>query len=68
MGHVVYMVKNKNAYRVFVGYLKERNHMDHVGILKCTIKETGRGNMNCIHLDLDKWRGLVKMVTNLWVT
>jgi len=60
MGHVAHMVKNKNAYRVFVGNLKERNHLHHVGVLKRAFKETGRCNM-------DKWRSLVKMVTNLLV-
>jgi len=70
MGHVAHMVKNKNAYRVFVGNLKERNHLDHVSVLKHAFKETGRCNMDCSHLaqDMDKCRGLVKMVTNFWVT
>jgi len=62
-----------------VGNLKERNHLEHVRVLKRTFKETGRCNMDCIYLaqdmdciylaqDMDKWRGLVKMVTNFWVT
>jgi len=70
MGHVAHMVKNKNAYSVFLGNLKERNNLDQVGVLKCTFKETDRCNMDCINLaqDMEKWRGLVKMVTNFWVT
>jgi len=70
MGHVAHMVKNKSAYSVFVGNLKERNHLGQVGVLKRTFKETYRWNMDCIHLpqDMEKWRGLVKMVTNFWVT
>jgi len=70
MGHVAHMVKNKNAYRVFVGNLKERNHLDHVGALKRAFKETRSSNMDCIHLaqHADKWRSLVKMVKNFWVT
>jgi hypothetical protein len=46
MGHVAHMENNKNAYSVSVGKLKDRNHWDHSGILKCAFKETGRGNMD----------------------
>jgi hypothetical protein len=70
MGHVAHMVKNKNAYRVFVGNLKERNRLDQVGVLKCAFKETQSCNVDCINLaqHIDKWRSLVKMVKNFWVT
>jgi hypothetical protein len=56
MGHVARIVKNKNAYRVSVGNLKERNHLAQIGVLKHAFKETGRCNMDCIHLaqDMDK--------------
>lgn len=59
MRHIAHMVKNKNAYSVFVGNLKERHHLDHVGVLKRIYKETDRCNMDCINLaqDMEKWRG-----------
>jgi hypothetical protein len=46
MGHVAHMENNTNAYRISVRKLKERNCWDHADVLKCTLKKTGRGNMD----------------------
>jgi len=48
--------KKANAYRVVVGILKKRNHLD--------LKRTNWDGVDCIHLAQvrDKWQVLVNMV------
>jgi hypothetical protein len=73
-GHVAYMWKKRNVYRILVGKpegkipLGRPTHRWEDNV-KMDLREIGWGGMDWIPLaqDRDQWRALVNMVMNLWI-
>jgi hypothetical protein len=73
VGYVACIMKMRGAYRVLLGSLNERDHLEDLGvggriILKWIFK-TGDGGMDWIVLaqDGDRWQALVNAVMSLRV-
>jgi hypothetical protein len=75
MGHVAYMGKMRNVYKVLVG--KPEGMRPHArprsgweDNIKMDLREIGLESVDWIHLaqDRDQWWALVDMVMNLWVS
>ena len=74
VGHVAHMGETKGICKVFVGKLRERDHMGDPGIdgriiLRWIFRKWDVGGMNWIELaqDNDRWRALVTAVMNIRV-
>jgi hypothetical protein len=70
-GHVARMGKKRNAYRLLVGKRPlRRSRHKWVNNIKMDLLEIGWGGVDWIGLaqDRDKWRALVNVVMNLWVS
>jgi hypothetical protein len=73
-GHVARMRENRNAYRILVGKSEGKRPLGRLGRrwvdnVEMDLRETGWCGMEWIDLaqDRDRWRPLVKRVTNLQV-
>jgi len=69
----IHMVGKKNAYRILVKNLKERDHLQDLDrggrilIKQISNKYDKKAHMTHMVQDKDKWQVLVNPVTNHWV-
>ena len=72
-GYVACMGDRRGAYRVLVGDLRERDHLQDLGIDERIIlkfisrKLAGGMDWSDLAQDRDRWQALVNAVMNLWV-
>jgi hypothetical protein len=72
-GHMENMVRKRNAYKILVENLKERDHLQDLDrggrilIKRISKKYNKRARLTHMVQDKDKWQVLVNPVLNQWV-